>query len=325
MNSLFSALVAIAVLGGVHAQINLPTVGDFFEVKPTFHDGFPRTPCLTVFSAANGSALVIEDCSVSTEQRIFEFTQPAGTTIGQIQIFNTFCLQAPQATNGAKVNINSCDGTAGQQWVWNTHGQIKWAGTQDESFCLDLTDGNLNNGNQLQIWQCDDSLANRNQIWSTAAILQPISEVVNTAASGSSLCMAANSTANGAPVFAVPCDDTTSRKVWNAPQPGHGNTGLYQLAFGDDGAGPVKCLDVTDGIDAPGTKLQVWDCTDGPNQRWLPTGQIRWNGIAQNFPMCVDLTDGNVSPGNQLQIWNCTDGNTNQFWTPIAPSPQTAV
>ena len=118
-----------------------------------------------------------------------------------------------------------------------------------------------------------------------------------------SLCMAADSSANGAPVFAAPCDDTTARKVWTLPQPGHGNSGSYKIDFGTDGSGPIKCLDVKDGVNAPGTKLQLWDCTQGPNQQWLPsTATIRWDGIAQNFPMCVDLTDGVTTRGNQVRL-----------------------
>ncbi|KIJ40839.1 carbohydrate-binding module family 13 protein [Sphaerobolus stellatus SS14] len=328
MTSLFFALVATAVLVGVQAQIVVPSPGNVIQIQPTFRGAFPRTPCLTVFGATNGSALFIQDCSASTEERGFQLTAPVpsiGQIQGQIHIFNTFCLEAPQATNGAKVFINSCvDDLINQEWTWNPNGQIRWAGSQTAiGMCLDLTDGNLSNGNQMQIWDCDPNNANENQIWTSATLLQPLSEIINTAAvTGANLCMAANSSANGSPVFVVPCFDTTARRVWIAPQPGHGNAGSYQLSFGVDGGAPVKCLDVTDGVDAPGTKLQLWDCTEGPNQQFLPApgppGNIRWNGISQVFPMCVDLTNGVSTPGNQLQIWNCST-NINQAWFPIPP------
>ena len=38
----------------------------------------------------------------------------------------------------------------------------------------------------------------------------------------------------------------------------------------------TKCLDVKDGVDADGTQLQVWDCTEGDtNQQWYFTGDQR--------------------------------------------------
>jgi len=84
------------------------------------------------------------------------------------------------------------------------------------------------------------------------------------------------------------------------PQPGHGNTGSYQLAFGAGGTAPIKCLDVTDGVDADGTKLQLWDCNGGINQQFLPDPVgIRW---AHNLAAvkCVDLTNGVTTRGNQV-------------------------
>lgn len=116
--------------------------------------------------------------------------------------------------------------------------------------------------------------------------------------------MGANSSANGSPVFITPCSDTTSRKVWTLPQIGHGNSGTYQLAFGPDGTAPIKCLDVTDGVVAPGTKLQLWDCTKGnENQFFIPTGTIRWEITGLLGALCVDLTDGIQNKGNQVIYW----------------------
>jgi hypothetical protein len=59
-----------------------------------------------------------------------------------------------------------------------------------------------------------------------------------------------------------------------------------------------KCLDVTDGTDADGTKLQVWECDDtNANQQFLfATGSphtFTWAGKGK----CVDYTDGSTSDG----------------------------
>ncbi|KAF8586852.1 carbohydrate-binding module family 13 protein [Ramaria rubella] len=308
MVSVFVALAAV-VFGGVNA-ITLPTPGgDFVQIQPTFRGSFPRTPCVTVFEAANGSAAVINDCSASTEQRGFQLVPPppGDGPFAQLSIFNTFCLGVTGSDqgNGAKVTISSCvENDDRQTWIWTSSGIIEWG--QSNGMCLDLTNGDETNGNQLQIWECNFAGTNPNQVWTSAPLANPIANVANTrvgGGDGSGLCMAADDSANGSPVFVAPCDDTTSLKVWSVPQPGHGNTGSYQLAFGPDDSAPIKCLDVTNGVNAPGTKLQLWDCTDGPNQFWLPNpGNIMWAGINQQFPMCVDLTNGVTTRGNQVGI-----------------------
>ncbi|KAJ7190226.1 ricin B lectin domain-containing protein, partial [Mycena pura] len=72
-----------------------------------------------------------------------------------------------------------------------------------------------------------------------------------------------------------------------------------------------KCLDVTGGATADGTKMQIWTCnTNNANQKWTLSGStIHWSGHSN----CLDLTDGRVTNGNIIQIWTCTGGN-NQKW-----------
>ncbi|KAJ7125998.1 ricin B lectin domain-containing protein [Mycena epipterygia] len=75
------------------------------------------------------------------------------------------------------------------------------------------------------------------------------------------------------------------------------------------------CLDVTDVINADGTRLQIWTCASGnTNQLWEPefgsVGNIFWVGKNK----CVDFTNGNTTNGNQLQVWDCNTSNPNQIW-----------
>jgi len=76
-----------------------------------------------------------------------------------------------------------------------------------------------------------------------------------------------------------------------------------------------KCLDVTGGVNADGTKLQLWDCepSDAANQQFVYTGfgdnHLVWN----NTNKCLDLTNGNLTDGNQVQILTCTDV-PDQIW-----------
>ncbi|KAF8962322.1 ricin B lectin domain-containing protein [Flammula alnicola] len=322
MRYLTSFLSAATAAAAVRAA--LPPANEFVQLQPITRGSFPRTPCLTVFSAANGSALVINDCSAATQQRGFQVVEGGATTgegtPGAIKIFNSFCLEVTGGADldGTKVEINSCvAGDANQLWEWNADGTVVWSGTNK---CLDLTNGDLENGNQIQIWTC--FAGNTNQQWTSNTLANPISEVF--IASQPQFCMAADSSENGSPVFITSCSDTTALKVWTVPQIGHGNSGSYKLAFGPGGSPPLKCLDLTNGNTTPGTKLQLWDCDPANiNQDWIPTGTIRWEGTGLAIPMCVDLTDGITTRGNPLQIWNCT-GNSNQIWDDVAP-PQTAV
>lgn len=67
-----------------------------------------------------------------------------------------------------------------QQWFYTGDNRIA---LQNEGLCLDLTNGVLDNGNQVQTWQCTNN--NNNQVWtrtgttpppppaSTATILHP--------------------------------------------------------------------------------------------------------------------------------------------------------
>lgn len=72
-----------------------------------------------------------------------------------------------------------------------------------------------------------------------------------------------------------------------------------------------KCLDVTDGTAADGTKMQIWTCsTNNPNQQWAISGNtVQWSGSS----FCLDNTAGVLTNGNQVQIWSCTGGG-NQQW-----------
>ncbi|KAJ7506911.1 ricin B lectin domain-containing protein [Mycena galericulata] len=127
---------------------------------------------------------------------------------------------------------------------------------------------------------------------------------------GNGNCLTATSNADGAPVVIQDCGtNATQLNSWVVPN-GESNVGPLQI-FGD------KCLDVTNGVDADGTLLQIWTCfEDNTNQMWIPINDqsITWSGQDK----CVDLTNGDLTNGNQVQIWDCTAGDDNQKWNAIA-------
>ncbi|MEU9051984.1 ricin-type beta-trefoil lectin domain protein [Streptomyces sp. NPDC048384] len=114
-----------------------------------------------------------------------------------------------------------------------------------------------------------------------------------------------------------------------------------------------RCIDVPNAEFGDGKQLMVWDCNNGPAQRWqfASDGTVRINGLcldvananyndgtpiqiawcsgnaAQKFVLnerhdlvntvvgkCVDIKDNNRGNGAWLQLWTCA-GTDNQKWS----------
>lgn len=116
-------------------------------------------------------------------------------------------------------------------------------------------------------------------------------------------CLQAASNTDGAKVTINDCNSSAGQQFTRS--------GSLFKVFGN------KCLDVIEGTNANGTKLQVWSCspnTPYTNQVWDTTdlGQIKWRKGANK---CLDLTKGSVENGNPMQIWTCAGSGNNQLWT----------
>ncbi|RXW14830.1 hypothetical protein EST38_g11023 [Candolleomyces aberdarensis] len=113
-------------------------------------------------------------------------------------------------------------------------------------------------------------------------------------------CLTAASDSNGAQVTIQTCTGAAAQK-WTF-------TGGTVRVFSN------KCLDVTDGLNKDGTKLQVWTCSaNNANQQWYYNkwdNLLSWTGKGK----CVDVPEGNLSDGNRLQVWGCYNKNPNQVW-----------
>ncbi|KAJ7864529.1 hypothetical protein B0H13DRAFT_2353632 [Mycena leptocephala] len=74
----------------------------------------------------------------------------------------------------------------------------------------------------------------------------------------------------------------------------------------------LLCLDVTNGVDADGTPLQISTCVAGDaSQQWISAGQI--GGTPH---ICVNVPNGDVTAGTVLQITECdaTFNDIDQNW-----------
>ncbi|KAJ8520470.1 hypothetical protein ONZ45_g2708 [Pleurotus djamor] len=124
------------------------------------HPNGNKSKCVDVRGGvvANGTPVQIYDCNGTGAQN---WVVQSGST--KVQLAGTnFCLDAGSApANGIGMKIWTCfDNLPAQQWYYT--GDLRVA-VEGKGQCLDLTNGNLANSNQLQTWQCTDG--NTNQIW----------------------------------------------------------------------------------------------------------------------------------------------------------------
>ncbi|KAJ7868542.1 ricin B lectin domain-containing protein, partial [Mycena olivaceomarginata] len=130
-------------------------------------------------------------------------------------------------------------------------------------------------------------------------------------------CIAVADNADGEPLIIHNCNtEDLTNQDWDVSFFGRVPVGPQQIKiFGD------KCINVKDGVNADGTKLQIWSCVQGSkNQQWisLTDSTFQWSGTNN----CIDLSDGKITDGNVLQLWTCDSNNSNQKWFG-APHPDT--
>ncbi|MCL6735911.1 RICIN domain-containing protein, partial [Streptomyces neyagawaensis] len=73
-----------------------------------------------------------------------------------------------------------------------------------------------------------------------------------------------------------------------------------------------KCLDVSGGGTADGTRVVLWSCNGGTNQNWqaYPDGSLR----NPQSGKCLDVSGAGSSDGTLVHLWTC-HGGANQKWT----------
>lgn len=78
-----------------------------------------------------------------------------------------------------------------------------------------------------------------------------------------------------------------------------------------------KCLDIHfPDLNINGGRTQVWDCWNGPNQRWrfIPDGGRTAGRVVNEAGKCLDVHLPDMARnGARVQIWDCLGGE-NQKW-----------
>lgn len=95
-----------------------------------------------------------------------------------------------------------------------------------------------------------------------------------------------------------------------SPTPPSSGVSICSMVRGD------LCLDLTDGAEQDGTKLQVWTAdpsNPNSNQRWQRRGTEILHHTADGRDLCIDIPNNDHSNGNNLQVWTCA-GSPQQQW-----------
>ncbi|KAJ7334733.1 ricin B lectin domain-containing protein [Mycena albidolilacea] len=277
--------------------------------------------CISAGENVDGEPVVIHDCNtedLTLQDWTATFAVRGNTSPSPIKIFGDKCLDVTGGVNalGTKLQIWTCSGGPNQQWVNTLDGTFQWSGTDK---CIDLSDGKITDGNQLQLYTC--SSTNTNQKWGSAPnpdnggpqiILGGNTTNQAEPIRGQPFCVGAASNADGAAVVLLGCGISNAGP--NFPNGNYNWTAPFAPLTGTIKTFDNKCLDVPNGNNANGQKLQIWTCADGnTNQQFTihaNPNTIEWKGTGK----CLDLTNGNSTIGNPIQLWDCNGANINQEW-----------
>jgi Ricin-type beta-trefoil lectin domain len=155
------------------------------------------------------------------------------------------------------------------------------------------------------------------------AVTIPTTTTIQSYASG--LCVAAAGAYDGAPVVQTRCDATSKLQRWTRIYLGGTWELLQNLQSVSTYPYVPMCLDVTDGVNANRTKLQVWQCTNTAGMSWRFVNAYHGD---YSYPLnvhtkigtrCLDVPAGSLVDGEQLQIYTCTTSTMNpaQLWAAL--------
>ncbi|KAJ7089318.1 hypothetical protein B0H15DRAFT_949292 [Mycena belliarum] len=176
-----------------------------------------RSSCLDLSGGrlTNGNVMQIWTCNGGTNQKWTRTTGPGTTTPPppppttgnkiKPDSSSATCLTAPSNTNGAKVVVQPCNGSAGQSWTKNGQTMIVYG-----SMCLDVIDGSTANGAKMQIWSCTPGSGNANQRFTVTA-----GRNIQWVNKGKCLDLSDGSLASGNQVQMWGCSSGNANQVWN--------------------------------------------------------------------------------------------------------------
>jgi hypothetical protein len=250
----------------------------------------PRAKCAAArYAVGAGDPGFVWDCDEALDDQ--EWKSPVSSGDDRyLQLTGSgasLCLAADSAANGSNVNLKTC--STSRDWVFEQM-YIRGLG----GLCLDLPNGNVTNGTQLQMWQCG-AAGGVNQRFSL--------------------------TGAGAIKFGDLSSTKCLRNVSNALV--IWDCGVSGQTFSPQSSGALSngglCVDVANVNDAQylsgqglpnnGNLVNLFTCNSALNQRWNLSGTIRYGA---NHNLCL-ARNGADSAGTFLKLGTCT-GDSTQEW-----------
>jgi len=191
---------------------------------------------------------------------------------------------------GRKVELSDCNGCACQVWVVRGAGSLL---NPQSALCLDDPGSP---GARLRVSRCTGASRQRFSVNGGGQITLPGGKCVDTEG--------LDQGRNGAAVQVGDCHTFAADQHWYHAADGT----LHTLGVAAPGS---KCLSISGGGTADGTKIELARCDGGGAQVWLQQS----NGTLRNphSGRCLDDPDGNQADGVQLQIWECNDSSAQLF------------
>lgn len=95
-------------------------------------------------------------------------------------------------------------------------------------------------------------------------------------------------------------------------QPGYVYTLWTSASAGEVRVYGGDCLDASGQGTSPGTKVDIWTCAGGADQKWTLNANGTITGLQSG--LCLDATSAGTGNGTVLELRTCT-GSSNQKWT----------
>jgi hypothetical protein len=186
-------------------------------------------------------------------------------------------------TNGNKIQIYTCNGTAAQSWEYLPDGNPGGAGTLTiHGKCLDIKGGGTANETLVDLYTCDGAVGQQWLLTGSAGQLYNPN-------SGKCLADPGSSTTNGTQVWIYSCTNHANQ-AWIPP--------ASPVQSGVTG----KCMDDPGNGTANGFKMQIWTCSTGNSQKWTtePDTTLRING------KCLTVVGSSKLDGAQVELYTCS-------------------
>ncbi len=235
-------------------------------------------------SGTDGAVVDLYTCqSAAIDQHWTHNSDDSLSTLGR-------CLDIPGSSStvsGTKVELWDCNGGANQKWVQQANGSLL---NPNSGLCLDSPGGSTANDTQLQIYTCNGTPAQVYSVNGGGMIDAPGGQCVDV--------YGPDSGTDGAVVDLYTCQSYAIDQHWYRNSSGS----LETLG---------RCLDITGGGTAAGTKVELWPCNGGGNQVWVQ--QANGSLLNPQSGLCLDSPGGSTANSTQLQIYTCNGTPAQQF------------